>query len=131
MADGPVGERWLGAAEHREPAAKNKRGKYNAFKSVQSGRNSLLLPCKNMPALMLFVNLPFLLLGYLVKTLVFHLRGFGAPWRKGMREAFALLGRLNKPRFRFKNLPHYLWVQGSLVAATFRFIVWRVRRMFI
>ncbi len=105
--------------------------RYNNFKSVQSGRNSLLLPCKNMPALMLFVNLPFLLLGYLVKTLVFHLRGFGAPWRKGMREAFALLGRLNKPRFRFKNLPHYLWVQGSLVAATFRFIVWRVRRMFI
>ena len=33
--------------------------RYNDFKSVQSGRNSILLPYKNMPLLMLIINLPF------------------------------------------------------------------------
>lgn len=56
--------------------------KYNDFKSVQSGRNSLLLPCKNMPVGMIVLNLPFLLGGYLLKTLVFHLRGLAAPGAK-------------------------------------------------
>ena len=108
-----------------------KGARYNDFKSIQSGRNSLLLPYKNMPLLMLLLNFPFLLLGYLIKTVVFHLRGYGKPWRQGLRQGFALLGKLQKPAFRFKNLPHYLWVQGSLIASTFRFIVWRVRRIFV
>lgn len=105
-------------------------GKYNDFKSLQSGRNSLLLPYKNMPLIMLVLNSPFLILGYLVKTLVFHLRGYGKPWNTGMKEGFALFGKLEKPKFRFKNLPHYLWVQCSLIAGTFGYIGYRVRRMF-
>ncbi len=110
-------------------AAEKKAGKYNTFKSIQSGRNSLLLPVKNMPVLMLALNFPFLLLGYLVKTLVFHLRGYGRPWRQGFGQALRLLRKLRRPKFRFKNLPHYFWVQGSLFAGTFRFIAWRLRRL--
>ena len=41
--------------------------RYNAFKSRQSGRNSLLLPLKNQPALMLAVNALPLAAGYLLK----------------------------------------------------------------
>ena len=108
-----------------------KGARYNDFKSIQSGRNSFLLPYKNMPLVMFLLNLPFLLVGYGVKTVVFHLRGYGAPWRQGMREALGLLGKLQKPRFLIKNLPHYLWVQGSLIASTFRFVIWRIRRMFV
>ncbi len=105
-------------------------GRYNAFKSIQSGRNSLLLPYKNMPIGMFILNFPFLLLGYLVKTLVFHLRGYGKPWRQGMKEAFALIGKLKKPKFRFRNIPSYFWVQGSLILSSFRFIGWRIHRLF-
>ena len=104
--------------------------RYNDFKSVQSGRNSLLLPYKNMPLLMLLLNSPFLLLGYLVKTLVFHLRGFGGPWRQGFREGVRLLGKLQKPRFHLRNLPHYLFVQGSLITGLFRYVAYRVLRLF-
>ncbi len=105
--------------------------KYNDFKSIQSGRNSLLLPYKNLPLGMLLLNLVFLVPGYLVKTLVFHLRGYGAPWRQGMREAFAKIGKLQKPPFRFRNLPHYVWVQGSLVVGLFRYIGYRIQRLFV
>ena len=40
--------------------------KYNAFKSQQSGRNSILLPLKNEPLLMLILNFLPLALGYLL-----------------------------------------------------------------
>lgn len=103
--------------------------KYNDFKSVQSGRNSFLLPIKNMPIVMLVLNSPFLILGYLVKTLVFHLRGFGKPWRQGMREGFRAISRLERPKFRWRNFFNYFWVEGSLIAGTFSYINYRLRRI--
>lgn len=103
---------------------------YNDFKSIQSGRNSLLLPYKNMPLLMLLLNSPFLIGGYILKTLVFHLRGFGKAWRQGMKEAFHTIRKLKKPKFRFKNIPHYLWVECSMIAGTFGYANYRIRRMF-
>lgn len=78
---------------------------------------------------MLLLNLPFLLAGYLVKTLVFHFRGYGKPWRQGMAEAFKTMGKLQKPKFRFKNIPHYFWVECSMVAGVFGYADYRIRRL--
>ena len=95
--------------------------KYNAFKSQQSGRNSILLPLKNEPLLMLILNFIPLALGYLLKCYKFHKQGFGEAWDKGMHEAFALLkeGRLGKRPFRLKDLPNYilmeLWMIWNMV----------------
>ena len=95
--------------------------KYNAFKSQQSGRNSILLPLKNEPLLMLILNFLPLALGYLLKYYKFHKQGFGEAWDKGMHEAFALLkeGRLGKRPFRLKDLPNYilmeLWMIWNMV----------------
>ena len=95
--------------------------KYNAFKSQQSGRNSILLPLKNEPLLMLILNFLPLALGYLLKCYKFHKQGFGEAWDKGMHEAFALLkeGRLGKRPFRLKDLPNYilmeLWMIWNMV----------------
>lgn len=105
-----------------------KGARYNDFKSVQSGRNSLLLPYKNEPLLMLLLNLPFLLVGYLVKLLVFALRGYGKPYLQGAREAFSAFGRLEKPRFRLKNLPCYLLIEFWMIGGFFKYAVYRVRR---
>ena len=80
--------------------------RYNAFKSQQSGRNSILLP---------------LALGYLLKCYKFHKQGFGEAWDKGMHEAFDLLrsGRLGKRPFRLRDLPNYilmeLWMIWNMV----------------
>ena len=61
--------------------------RYNPFKSIQSGRNSILLPYKNQPILMLVLNFIPMLLGYLLKVLMFRLRGFGGDYAKGFRVA--------------------------------------------
>ena len=95
--------------------------KYNAFKSQQSGRNSILLPLKNEPLLMLILNFLPLALGYLLKCYKFHKQGFGEAWDKGMHEAFDLLrsGRLGKRPFRLCDLPNYilmeLWMIWNMV----------------
>ena len=102
--------------------------RYNEFKSVQSGRNSILLAWKNMPLLMYLVNFPFLLFGYLLKILVFGLRGFWTPFLKGAKEAFRAFPQIKKPPFRLADLPHYLLIELWLFADTFRYIDYRVRR---
>lgn len=102
--------------------------RYNEFKSVQSGRNSLLLPYKNMPLLMLLLNLPALALGYLLKILVFGLRGFWTPYIKGAKEAFAAMPRIQKPKFRLRNLPNYILIELWITVDVFRYILYRVRR---
>ena len=102
--------------------------RYNPFKSIQSGRNSILLPYKNQPVLMLVLNFIPMLLGYLLKVLMFRLRGFGGDYAKGFREAWAALPKINKPKFKWRNLPNYVWVECSLIAGLFKYIVYRVQR---
>ena len=102
--------------------------RYNPFKSIQSGRNSILLPYKNQPVLMLVLNFIPMLLGYLLKVIMFRFRGFGNDYAKGFHEAWVALPKLNKPKFRWRNLPNYLWVECSLIAGLFQYIVYRVQR---
>ena len=103
-------------------------GKYNDFKSIQSGRNNLLLPYKNMPIIQLVLNLPFLFAGFFVKTVFFYIRGYGKPFVKGIGEAFGMFGRIEKPKFKFKNLPNYLLIQGWIFIDTFTYIDYRIKR---
>lgn len=102
--------------------------RYNEFKSVQSGRNSILMPYKNMPILMFILNFIPLLLGYLLKILVFGLRGFWTPYLKGAKEAFAALPKVQKTKFRMKNLPYYVLIELWLFVDIFGYIGYRVRR---
>ncbi|MEG2434690.1 MAG: glycosyltransferase family 2 protein [Ruthenibacterium sp.] len=102
--------------------------RYNEFKSVQSGRNSILLPYKNMPFLMLLLNAVPLILGYLLKILVFGLRGFWTPYLKGAKEAFRAMPHIEKPKFRWRNLPHYCLIELWLIADVFRYLIYRVQR---
>ncbi len=107
---------------------KTKGSQYNDFKSLQSGRNSLLLPLKNLPLPFLLLNLPFLVFGYVVKLLVFSLRGFGKPFRRGYKEALQLLSVLPKTKFRLRYLSAYLWVQLSLLCGCFGYAQYRLLR---
>ena len=102
--------------------------RYNPFKSIQSGRNSILLPYKNQPALMLLLNLIPMVLGYLLKVVMFRFRGFGNDYAKGFHEAWVALPKLNKPKFTWRNLPNYIWVECSLIVGLFRYIIYRIQR---
>lgn len=102
--------------------------RYNNFKSIQSGRNSLLLPYKNMPLLMLIINLPALILGYLLKITVFSLRGFPKYFVQGTKEAFKTFSKIKKPKFKFKNTLNYVLIEAWLFADCFRYFGFRIAR---
>ena len=102
--------------------------RYNPFKSIQSGRNSILLPYKNQPLGMLAVNLLPMTMGYLLKVLMFRLRGFGGDYAKGFAEARVALPKIQKPRFYWRNLPNYLWVEASLLVGLVQYLIYRVQR---
>lgn len=92
--------------------------RHNEFKVNLSSRNSVYLIYKNMPFLQIFLNLPFLLPGYLIKFLFFALKGMGGVYLKGIGRGAALSfseeGRKHKVRFSVGNLKNYLWIQVQL-----------------
>lgn len=98
--------------------------RHNEFKVNLSSRNSVYLIYKNMPFLQILLNLPFLVLGYLVKALFFTLKGMGGVYLKGVGKGISLSlssgGRKNKVKFSVKNLKNYVWIQLQLWLNLFR-----------
>lgn len=101
--------------------------RYNEFKVDLSSRNSIYLILKNMPFLQIAINLPFLLLGFLAKTVFFVKKGYGHTYCKGLGKGFSLYfseeGKKHKVRFKMKNLPHYLRIEWELLYNILRRII--------
>ncbi|MDO4619743.1 MAG: glycosyltransferase family 2 protein [Lachnospiraceae bacterium] len=97
---------------------------YNLFKVKNTSRNSIYLIAKNMPPLMVILNLPLLLPGFLVKAVFFALRGFGAEYIRGIFRGFLLSAKGRREgrcvSFRRQNLPHYVRIQIELWVNTVR-----------
>ncbi|MCD7738275.1 MAG: glycosyltransferase family 2 protein [Lachnospiraceae bacterium] len=100
--------------------------RYNSFKVSLTSRNSVYLPWKNMPFLQLLLNLPLLLLGYLVKTLFFVKKGLGREYVRGLSEGVKLClkreNRDRKVRFQRKHLINYVKIQLRLWVNIFRIL---------
>lgn len=92
--------------------------RYNEFKVRLSSRNSIYLIYKNMPALQILLNLPFLLPGFLVKALFFLKKGLGRIYLEGLAEglklSFSEKGRKEKTVFRIEHIGNYIRIQLEL-----------------
>lgn len=117
-----------------EPAAKvlhagsaTSGSRYNDFKTRMSSANSTYLIAKNMPLLQQLWNLPFLMLGFFIKTCFFTMKGMAPTYTqgllKGLQKYHTPSGRKQKVPFKFKNLPNYIHIQLLLYLNTFRFIM--------
>lgn len=96
--------------------------KYSPFKVQISARNNIYVAYKNMPILQLIINSPFLIVGFLIKYLLFFKRGYGKDYTTGIKEGLKSLGKIEKIPFRFKNLGHYFFIEIQLIINVFRFI---------
>ena len=99
--------------------------RYNAFKTRLSSANNVYLICKNMPLLQLLWNLPFLLIGFFVKTIFFFCKGMGILYIKGLIrglcKALSAEGRCHKVPFRWKYLGNYIRIQMALYGNLIRY----------
>lgn len=87
---------------------------YNEFKVRHASRNSIYMIYKNMPLLQIILNLPFLAAGYLIKTLFFIRKGFGALYLQGIWQGILLCSREKKVKFQWKHLKQYGRIQLEL-----------------
>jgi len=101
--------------------------RYNEFKINLSSRNSIYLILKNMPLLQVIINLPFLLLGFLIKIAFFIKKGYGKTYCKGLLNGFKLYfskeGRFHKVSFIFGNLKNYVVIEFELLWNMIRRII--------
>lgn len=92
--------------------------RHNDFKVKLSARNSVYLVYKNMPPVQILLNFPFLLAGFLVKTLFFLKKGLVKSWLQGTAEGLRLCrspqGKAKKVVFLAKRLPAYARIQWEL-----------------
>lgn len=92
--------------------------RYNEFKINLSAKNSIYLIYKNMPFLQIVLNLPLLIVGFLIKTLFFVKKGYGNIYVKGLMKGMALCrqkeGREKKVGFEWKNMLSYVLIQLQL-----------------
>lgn len=98
---------------HAGSAASGSR--YNAFKTALASRNSIYIIYKNMPFLQMIINLPFLLAGFLIKTLFFMKKGMGKDYVSGLIKGIKLsaspAGRRHKQKFHVRNIKNYILIQ--------------------
>jgi len=96
--------------------------KYSPFKVNISARNNVYVVYKNMPLVQLIFNSPFLILGFLVKYLLFLNRGYGNEYKKGLTEGLKTLRNIQKVRVQLKNIGHYFKIEVQLIINLFRFV---------
>lgn len=92
--------------------------RYNAFKVKLSAQNSVYLVVKNMPPVQILLNFPFLLAGFLIKTLFFLKKGLVKSWfqgtAKGLRLVCSREGSKKRVRFAAQRFPAYCRIQWEL-----------------
>ena len=97
--------------------------RYNEKKVFWAARNSIFLIYKNMPLLQLLVNLPFLLLGILIKWLFFIKKRLGGQYLRGIKEGIRGCRKCPKVPFRMEHLANYFRIELELIRNIFRIIL--------
>ena len=102
--------------------------RYNAFKVRLAAKNNIYVPYKNMPFVQLIINMPFLLLGYLVKYLFFVRKGLGKAYLEGIISGCRGVKTVHKVRFKWQHLLQYIVIEGMLIKNTFNLIINKLRK---
>lgn len=108
------------AAEVIHVGSASSGSRYNVFKTKYSSRNNVYLIYKNMPFGQILLNSPFLLAGFLVKTVFFFRKGLGKEYVKGLLSGVKMCRKENKVPFQKGNLGNYLAIQIELWVNLFR-----------
>lgn len=92
---------------------------YNEFKTKLAAANNAYMIGKNMPFLQLLINLPFLALGVMIKTVFFAKKGMGRLYLKsyfsGIARIFTEEGKKHKIPFKMSHLRNYLVIEKDLI----------------
>ncbi len=94
--------------------------RHNPYKVSQAACNGIYVIYKNMPILQILINLPFILLGILIKAAFFTAKGYGKDYFAGLRRGFGLCANKKRPAHRIGNTGNYCLIQLELWLNVFR-----------
>lgn len=94
--------------------------RHNKFKVKLASRNNIYLIRKNMPLIFTIINLPFLVLGIIVKYIFFCRKSLGKEYLEGIKEGIFIKNKIKRTKFKLKNLIYYFIIEGKLIANTFK-----------
>ena len=97
--------------------------RYNSFKVRIAARNSWYVIYKNMPTLQIIINLPFILVGFMVKAMFFIIKGYGREYLSGMKRGYLMCTEGKKYPYSSKFLGNYVKIQLELWLNLFRRIL--------
>ena len=96
--------------------------RYNEFKVRLAARNNVWTVYKNIPIPLKIVNFIFVFLGFFIKYLFFHKKGFGSTYLSGIREGLSERNRIDKVNFKFANTKNYFKIEYRLIINTLKFV---------
>lgn len=88
--------------------------KKTEFKTKLSARNNVYVIYKNMPLLQIILNLPFLIIGTIIKAIFFAKHRFGKVFIVETLNAIKSIDKVNKVPFKIKHLHNYFYIQLRL-----------------
>lgn len=97
--------------------------RYNSFKVRIAARNSWYVVFKNMPLLQIIINFPFILFGFLVKSIFFIMKGYGREYLSGMKRGYLMCTEGKKYPYSSQFLGNYVKIQLELWLNMFRRIL--------
>ena len=99
--------------------SKTSGSRHNDFKVSLSSKNSIYIVYKNMPLLQFLINLPLLIIGFIIKAAFFIKKGLGKTYITGLFKGVMLClskeGRKNKVRFKMSRLSTYIALEVVLL----------------
>lgn len=96
--------------------------RYNEFKVKLAARNNLYVQYKNMPFFQLLINLPAILMGWLVKYMWFSKKGYGQAFKEGFKEGIHDFAHLDKVKFKWKHFIYYIVIEVLLIKNGFLYV---------
>lgn len=97
---------------HKGSATSGSR--YNRFKVKLAARNNIYLIYKNMARWQILLNLPFLLVGHLIKLVFFLLKGMGLTYIGGLWQGILMARQGEKVGFLAENFDNCCKIQWEL-----------------
>ncbi len=96
--------------------------RYNEFKVRLAARNNVWVVYKNLPIPLKIVNFIFLFFGFLIKYIFFLKKGFGSTYLAGIREGLSNRNKIDKVKFKSKNIKNYFKIEYRLIINTIKFL---------
>lgn len=96
--------------------------RYNDFKISLSARNNIWVVYKNLPIPQKILNIGFLTLGFLIKYLFFKRKGYGQIYLNGLKEGLNNRNKIQKVKFKSKNIKNYFKIEIQLIKNTFKLL---------